>query len=505
MAGEIQNSKIQNSKSIWGLFNKQKLSVCFAEVKNIGIFATKLCIYNVAIRNMYKININNFRCYENTSMIFRRGINLLIGDNSVGKTSLLRACNLVMNSFFCGYSDEYTTWKSAEDDDFREIKNEDVATDEMPVSISFRLDNTDCPDIVLADGSSMSLASFGSDGGENGPKLIIEKKSKKNSRNLITGLRPLKEYAAKLQKSSHAIHDGVATQYNALPLFAYFTTEDIHSIRKFDKEKKEFKKYPQKPSFGYFESYDCRGLLDCWLKRLLVLKEAKKGEQEIECVRKAIARVLGPSGCNIIADMEVRDNDNEVYFVFCDGRAVRSDFLSDGYRRLVSIVVDIAFRCVLLNKVMYGDEAYMHTHGTVIIDEIDEHLHPELQVRVLKALHDAFPKLQFIVSTHAPLVMSSVETNEDNVVYKLEYNNGVYSHTELNTYGLDASTIMNLYMGQVSRDLAVDAQIKAIEHLIDEEKYPEARTSLDLMLAHPGSDANPELSKLEATLSFFDE
>lgn len=49
---------------------------------------------------MRDITIKNFRCYEEKSIEFRRGVNLLIGDNSVGKTSLLHACNLVMNAFF---------------------------------------------------------------------------------------------------------------------------------------------------------------------------------------------------------------------------------------------------------------------------------------------------------------------------------------------------------------------------------------------------------------------
>ena len=455
---------------------------------------------------MRRITINNFRCYEKKSMDFRRGINLLIGDNSVGKTSLLRACNLVMNAFFCGYSDENTKWKSAEDDDFREIKNDDVVTDDLPVNIAFELDEIDCPDIVLEDGSVKHLHGQMPLAEEFGyPEFNIEKKSKKNARNLITGLIPLRTYASLLQKNSHAIVDGMAIQRNALPLFAYFTTEDIHTVRKFDKEKTYFKKYPQKPSFGYFESFDCKGLLDCWKKRLLVLKEAKKGEQEIECVRNAVVSALGPKGCGIIADMEVRTNDNEVFFMYCDGREVRSDLLSDGYRRLVSIVVDIAFRCALLNKVMYGNEAYKHTHGTVIIDEIDEHLHPELQVRILKALHETFPNIQFIVSTHAPLVMSSVEDSPENVVYKLEYKDGIYSHKELNTYGLDASTIIQFYMDQAPRDLIVDKEIKDIESLIDSEKYVEARTALNKMLERPGSDSNPELSKIEATLSFFEE
>ena len=450
---------------------------------------------------MRRVTINNFRCYESKSIDFRRGINLLIGDNSVGKTSLLRACNLVMNAFFCGYSDENTKWKSAEDDDFREIKNDDVATDELPINIAFELDETDCPVITLEDGSVKHLydnepllREFGY------PTLYIEKRSKKNARNLVSGLLPLRNYASLLQKNSHSIIDGTAVQRNALPLFAYFTTEDIHTVRKFDKEKRSFKKYPQKPSFGYFENFDCKGLLDCWLKRLLVLKEAKKGEQEIECVRKAVVSALGPDGCSIIEDMKVRDNDNEVYFIFCDGREVRSDLLSDGYRRLVSIVIDLAFRCALLNKVMYGDEAYKQTHGTVIIDEIDEHLHPELQVRILKALHNTFPKIQFIVSTHAPLVMSSVENTPDNVVYKLEYNDGVYSHKELNTYGLDVNLLLKEQMKVAVRDTKASKLFEQIDLYLKEKDLAKAKailTELE-MITDP---QQPELVRLRAIIN----
>ena len=450
---------------------------------------------------MRRVTINNFRCYESISIDFRRGINLLIGDNSVGKTSLLRACNLVMNAFFCGYSDENTKWKSAEDDDFREIKNDDVATDELPINIAFVLDEIDCPVITLEDGSVKHLYDNGPLLGEvEYPTLCIEKRTKKNARNLVSGLLPLRNYASLLQKNSHSIIDGTAVQRNALPLFAYFTTEDIHTVRKFDKEKRSFKKYPQKPSFGYFENFDCKGLLDCWLKRLLVLKEAKKGEQEIECVRKAVVSALGPDGCRIIEDMKVRDNDNEVYFIFCDGREVRSDLLSDGYRRLVSIVIDLAFRCALLNKVMYGDEAYKQTHGTVIIDEIDEHLHPELQVRILKALHNTFQKIQFIVSTHAPLVMSSVENTPENVVYKLEYKDGIYSHKELNTYGLDVNLLLKEQMKVSVRDTKASKLFEQIDLYLKEKDLDKAKAILNEleMITDP---QQPELVRLRAIIN----
>jgi hypothetical protein len=198
--------------------------------------------------------------------------------------------------------------------------------------------------------------------------------------------------------------------------------------------------------------------------------------------------------------MEVRDNDNEVYFIFCDGREVRSDLLSDGYRRLVSIVIDLAFRCALLNKVMYGDEAYKQTHGTAIIDEIDEHLHPALQVCILKALHNTFPKIQFIVSTHAPLVMSSVENTPENVVYKLEYKDGIYSHKELNTYGLDVNLLLKEQMKVSVRDTKASKLFEQIDLYLKEKDLAKAKailTELE-MITDP---QQPELVRLRAIIN----
>ncbi len=444
---------------------------------------------------MHDITIKNFRCYEEKSMEFRRGVNLLIGDNSVGKTSLLHACNLVMSAFFSGYSDENTVWISADENDFR-----NTGITEQPVEILFHPGEWDFNTISTPIGESYSLV--------RDVDLKIEKKSKKNSRNLLSGLIPLRNYARNLKLWSHIVlKDKGIKQINPLPVYACFTTEDIHSTVKLEKNK--FKTYVQKPSFGYYGCSDCRGLLECWIKRLLVLKEAQRGEEEINSVRNAIIDALGPIGCNIINDMDIRHNEGKVYFKFVDGRESESALLSDGYRRLVNIVMDIAFRCALLNKSMFGAQCYKNTHGTVIIDEIDEHLHPALQVRVLKALQDTFPKIQFIISTHAPLVMSSVEPRKDengndiNVVYKLEYIDGEYTHKELNIYGMDASTIIETYMGQPSRDLKVNNDIKSILELIDKGDIQTARKSLE-ELEQNIANGDPELTRMEALISFME-
>ena len=444
---------------------------------------------------MHDITIKNFRCYEEKSMEFRSGVNLLIGDNSVGKTSLLHACNLVMNAFFSGYSDENTVWISADENDFR-----NTGITEQPIEIMFHIGFKDLLPVTMTKNDTYFF--------NYKERFTIGKNSKKNSRSLVTGIKLLRDYATVLQHYSHILLDDKSIQQNnILPVYACFTTEDIHSTFKLNKNK--FKVYKQKPSFGYYGCFDCRGLLECWIKRLLVLKEAQKEEVEINSVRNAIIDALGPKGCNIINDMAIRHNEGKVYFIFTDGRESEASLLSDGYRRLVNIVMDIAFRCALLNKIMFGDQCYKYTHGTVIIDEIDEHLHPALQVRVLKALQDTFPKIQFIVSTHAPMVMSSVEPRKDengndiNVVYKLKYSDGEYTHEELNIYGMDASTIIETYMGQPSRDLQVNDRIKAILDLIDKGDIQAARKSLkELEQNIAGGD--PELTRMEALISFME-
>ena len=83
------------------------------------------------------------------------------------------------------------------------------------------------------------------------------------------------------------------------------------------------------------------------------------------------------------------------------------DDLSDGFRSILSMVADLAYRMVRLNPQL-GEQAVVQTPGVVLIDEIDMHLHPLWQQTVLLDMQRAFPEVQFIVTTHSPQVLSSV-------------------------------------------------------------------------------------------------
>ena len=87
-------------------------------------------------------------------------------------------------------------------------------------------------------------------------------------------------------------------------------------------------------------------------------------------------------------------------------------YLSDGQKVLIKILGDLLFRCVVLNFNAYHEKTFKLTEGVVIIDEIDLHLHPKWQREIIENLRRVFPKIQFIISTHSPFVLQSLRKGE---------------------------------------------------------------------------------------------
>ena len=85
--------------------------------------------------------------------------------------------------------------------------------------------------------------------------------------------------------------------------------------------------------------------------------------------------------------------------------------LSDGYHVFLALVADIARRAVMLNEID-GADAPARVEGVVLIDELDLHLHPRWQRVALPRLRDAFPRLQLVVTTHSPQVLSSAKNTQ---------------------------------------------------------------------------------------------
>jgi predicted ATP-binding protein involved in virulence len=78
---------------------------------------------------------------------------------------------------------------------------------------------------------------------------------------------------------------------------------------------------------------------------------------------------------------------------------------------MLAMVGDIAWKCMQLNPHL-GEEASVATPGIVLIDELDLHLHPNWQRRIVDDLRNAFPNIQFIATTHSPFIVQSLREGE---------------------------------------------------------------------------------------------
>ncbi|MBR6125678.1 AAA family ATPase, partial [Candidatus Saccharibacteria bacterium] len=105
---------------------------------------------------------------------------------------------------------------------------------------------------------------------------------------------------------------------------------------------------------------------------------------------------------------------NEIVVIrFKNGMESDFDSLPAGYRRAFSMAFDLANRAFLLNK-------NCNPAGVSFVDEVELHLHPSLAQEIVERLQRTFPRMQFIFSTHSPLVLSNFkQDSEDNLVYRI--------------------------------------------------------------------------------------
>lgn len=156
--------------------------------------------------------------------------------------------------------------------------------------------------------------------------------------------------------------------------------------------------------------------------------------------------------------------------------------LSDGYRNMVAMVADIALRAATLNP-QFGAEAARATSGLVLIDEIELHLHPKWQREVIPSLRRAFPKMQFIATTHSPQVVASVQRDQVRL-----FDNNRLIDAELFVEGRASNELLTDVFGVLPRPAATARELDELFRLLDLEDYDTARVRFDELVARLGPD-----------------
>lgn len=357
-----------------------------------------------------KIHIQNFRGIEDLEINLHKQFNLLIGENGSGKTAILEALTVAIGSFFSGMPGVQS----------RHIRIADIRYFKA-IEGSHEYTATTKVEVINAFINGQQIGWYKERNGEYGS-------------NIMGNRSPIRMLSEELNKS---IKDSKRTTPIDLPVLAYYSTARLW------KEGRENKKEEDKETIvknlpsryrGYRDALEIKStfkiMLD-WFKSKFQDKAANdKSTFQLDCVKDVIIQnIPGAKNVKWVFD---KDKIQTLYIVFENEQETPFHFLSDGYRNLLAIFADLAYRCVTLNP-HFGKEANLNSEGVVLIDELDLHLHPAWQKNIVNQLKDTFPKIQFVATTHSPFIIQ--ETNEGEL-FKLQ-NNGQISIGGANEYSLE--------------------------------------------------------------------
>lgn len=377
------------------------------------------------------IKLQNYRNYENLDLDLGRQTTVLIGKNGMGKTNMITALKQSLSFIFTKSS---------------QVSQRNFIANTIQKIKSF--DTTDARREFDQNGIQYGEGTF--------PVKIETAISLDNEEflnvvyqrdNISSGMRELfTSESIKFWEHYSNLTD--------LPVLAFFSDSFPHEKPTIGKKIQDLldSEYGISQSAGYYNWDDPRDCGLVWQQYYAMQwKNHKYGHtrnSETEyldaignCMKK-FAEALPDSAENndfVLNDITLVSRGKEEVVVLRFSNGIESEFkdLPAGYRRAFSIAFDIANRAFLLNK-------NCNPSGICFIDEIDLHLHPSLAQEILERLRNTFARIQFIVSTHSPVVLSNFMQDDDNIVYQLCRN--VEMVTEYrkvpNSFGIDYNTLL---------------------------------------------------------------
>ncbi len=426
-----------------------------------------------------KLKLHNFRCYEKLEIDFNRQLTVLVGKNGSGKTTVLEAIAIALGTWFVGFNIVNAKGINKRTDPLRKAyqigATDDVQT-QFPVEIEAWGKIEESKDQILHWKRELYT-----------PTGTMTTKDAKE----------IVEYAAEYQK---AISEGRTDIY--LPMVAYYGTGrlwDYHRQKRTDVFKVSSR------TNGYIDCLDGTAnvkLMMDWFQIMTINKYQRQEENlesnpELDTVYLAMEKCL--TNLSGYSDVKIRYNmgtqELDVYYSEQDKQRMRIPLnqLSDGYKGMISLVADIAYRMATLNPQL-GTEVLSKGDGVVVIDEVDLHLHPAWQQKVIDNLMNIFPKVQFIVSTHAPAIISSVKTDKLRILSNKEV-----CMTANQVYGKDVNSVMKEIMGVNDRPDQFVELFEKFYRLLSEKKYDEAGAVLDKLDEERGYH-DPEIVKCRVKL-----
>lgn len=341
------------------------------------------------------LDIRNFRGYEKKSFDFDEKLTVVVGNNTAGKTALLQAVQVALGAFLASLKalpnepafrhnftrdDEFQRYDREKKDFF---KNDEVTRIDVKATFPRTVDNR----YYKPENKDISW--------------WLEFRGNKTTHS-VDCVGELMDEVERMESKRETEGD------NAIyPLVLSFGANRIdNQYRAATKTKERASKITKGYKSSLRETVDFQSAFD-WLYRY---EQNMKKEQEFEGTYEAVLEAI-TTAIPALSDIMVDSKNNELTAkVSVRGQEPSYqtfDHMSDGFKSVICIVAETAYRCVQLNGFL-GKNAVKQTPGVVLIDELDLYLHPRWQQHLLEDLQNAFPLIQFIVSSHSPFIIQSV-------------------------------------------------------------------------------------------------
>lgn len=424
-----------------------------------------------------KINsiiLKNFRGFEQFTAAFNDKLTVVVGDNGAGKSSLLDSLSIAIGTFLAGF-DGITGVGISKNDAMNKCYDMGSVVDlqaQFPVSIH-------------------------ATGTINNHEISWTREL--NSSEGRTTIGDAKELISIAQDYQKRVRAGDKTAI--LPILSYYGTGRLWAQKKEKKASRQIEKFSR--LVGYTDCLAAESndkLMMKWFEKMTIQEAQNRSiSPEFAAVKQAISKCY--EGITNQKDIHVQFNLDthgiDILFSDKNGNHKRSPMkdLSDGYKNTLSMIADIAYRMAILNPQLL-DCALEQTPGIVLIDEVDLHLHPIWQQRILKDLQSIFPSVQFIVSTHAPSVISSVK--KENLLILSDDSEGYQPRVEV--FGSDANSILSSVMNASERPKEIKDYFAEFYDAIDKGDLEKSERVLNHIESLIGPN-DPELSSARVTLA----
>ena len=443
----------------------------------------------MVVMKIAKLNLKNFRDAQALSLELNPKLNVFVGVNGSGKSTVLDAIAIMLS------------WPT----------NRIIRSGASGKQITEN-------DITNGKSSSSIQLSSEIDG------KTIEWKLSKNRKGHVasedkSNLLDLKDYATEIQKRISETSEKVS-----IPLFVYYPVNRavleiplrIRGQHKFDLFTAHDNALTSGANFRtFFEWFRVREDLEnekfrnnlnlkveTFLERIKEIKDFGNeyfgenqnvtpklidhqfhNDTQLNAVRNALSKII-PNFSNLTVRrsplrMEVEKN----------GKRLTVNQLSGGELNLIAMIGDLARRMAIANP---DSNKPLEGYGIILIDEIDLHLHPKWQRTIVPKLLEVFPNCQFIISTHSPHVINSVQP--DNLFLLKQTDTGIVADKPSESYGKNVDRVLEDLMGlKTTRPDEVDFELHSIFEAINAGELKKAQEIIAKLEQKIGAD--PELVK----------